>query len=151
MKKFKFPLRSVQTVRQIRELRARESFGEAMRAAAVAEAALTAARDDLADLERLVTEQRAGTFLPAEHVAFLNEFEVQRGCVKMREGEYLKAKASLEEARELWIGARRAVRVIDNLETRARTEYRHEFDREEQALLDDRTNATAGRAPLLTP
>ncbi len=151
MKKFRFTLRSVQTVRHIRELRAREQFGEALRAEATAQAALTGARDDQTELERLVAEKRAGCFLPAEQVAYIFEIQVQRERVKRAEEDLDRAKKQLEKSRETWIGSRRDVRVIDNLETRARADYRKESDHEEQALLDDRTNATAGRAPLLTP
>ena len=41
------------------------------------------------------------------------------------------------------------MRLIENLEIKARQVYRHELEYEEQKLLDDRTNAIAGRAPLL--
>ncbi len=150
MKKFRFTLKSVQTVRHIRELRAREVFGEAVRAEAAAQAALTAARDELAELERVVAAKRSGTFLPAEQISFLYEFQVQRERVKRATEGLTLAQRTLAKAREGWIAARKDVRMIDNLESKARMEHRLESDREEQALLDDRTNATAGRVQLLT-
>ena len=59
------------------------------------------------------------------------------------------AQTGLDQRREAWVVARRDLRVIENLEVKARQVYRHELEYEEQKLLDDRTNATAGRAPLL--
>jgi flagellar export protein FliJ len=57
----------------------------------------------------------------------------------------------MDNCREQWIATRRDVRVIENLEHKARENYRRECEHEEQAQLDDRVNALVGKAPLITP
>lgn len=150
MKKFRFSLQSVQTVRAIKEMRAREAFSAAVHKAMEAENKLLAVRDRLAALEGLLVSGRSAVMVPSEQVAFLNEYEVQRRVEKEVQTEFEKSRKELDEQRELWIVTRRDLKVIDNLETKARHEYRVEFEREQQALMDDRTNALAGRAPLMS-
>jgi flagellar export protein FliJ len=150
MKKFRFSLRSVQTVRAIREMHAREAFGLALNVHSEAGTHLQSVRGDIRRLEELIISKRGAIVHAAEQVSFLHEHEFQRQREKDAVVALEKARNKLDECREIWIVARRDMRVIDNLETKARQEYRLEYEREEQALLDDRTNATFGRAPLLT-
>jgi flagellar biosynthesis chaperone FliJ len=51
----------------------------------------------------------------------------------------------MESARQVWLESRRDVRVIENLEQKARAEHLHEVERENQAAMDDRTGAMAAR------
>ncbi|MFA5264203.1 MAG: hypothetical protein WC378_10275 [Opitutaceae bacterium] len=149
MKKFRFSLRSVQTVRAIREMRAREAFGLALKAHAEAEEHLQKVRSDLRHLQELILSKRGAIVRAADQVSYLHEQEIQLQREKDAIAALEKTRARLDESREIWIVARRDMRVIDNLEIKARQEYRLELEREEQAHLDDRTNATFGRAPLL--
>jgi len=57
-----------------------------------------------------------------------------------------QAKLDMERERQAWLESRRDMRLVEILETKARGVHRREYEREEQALLDDRTNALAARA-----
>jgi flagellar FliJ protein len=149
MKKYRFPLRSVQTVREIREMNAREAFSAAMHGVSLAEGALNDVRLRISNLEQSMRSGRGALVRAAEQVAYIHEYEVQRENEKKALVELNKATELLNKRREAWILARRDVRVLENLETKSRQEYRREFEREEQSQLDDRTSALSGRAPLL--
>jgi flagellar FliJ protein len=149
MKKFTFPLRSVGTVRAMRELRAREAFTEALHAYLAAEERLGQAREQRRRLEDILVASRGATLRPADQVTYLNAYHDELTRERQAAQERAAAKTELDQRREVWVNARRDLRVIENLEVKARQVYRHELEYEEQKLLDDRTNATAGRAPLL--
>ncbi len=149
MKRFRFTLRSVQTVRNIRELRAREVFSAAVAAQAQATRALEAARQRIHELETIMTEARSHTFRPAEQVAYIHEYALVRNAGEQATQELAKAVRYMEECREQWVSSRRDVRVIEKLETKAREQHRLESEHEEQSLMDDRVNALVGRAPLI--
>jgi flagellar protein FliJ len=151
MKKFRFPLRSVETVRGMREMRAREAFTAALHAYAEAEAVLAQAREQRRRLEDVIVMSRGARLRPADQVAFQDAYREELAREARAAQASTTAKTRLEERREAWIVTRRDLRVIENLEAKARQTYRREVEYEEQKLLDDRTNATAGRAPLLTP
>jgi flagellar FliJ protein len=146
MKRFHFPLRSVGVVRSAREMRQREELSAAIRAEAEAEEARDAVRRELRALEELMTSARGRRFRATEQVTFL---EAQRRLVD-REAEaedaLRKAMEKREESRVAWLLARRDLRLVENLEQRARAAHRHEEEREAQLALDDRTNALAARA-----
>ena len=82
-------------------------------------------------------------------MTYLNAYHDELTRERQAAQESVAAKTELDQRREVWVNARRDLRVIENLEVKARQVYRHELEYEEQKLLDDRTNATAGRAPLL--
>lgn len=149
MKKFRFTLHSVQTIRGLHEMRAREAFSAAVKVHMLASSALMEARECIRNLELTLMEERRHLFRPAEQLAYINE---QRQ-LKEAEAEAVKslsqASEHMDKCRDLWIVARRDVRVIEKLETKARVIHRQDCDREEQAAMDDRVNARIGRAPLI--
>ena len=149
MKKFRFSLSSVMTVRSIKELRTRELFSMAVAERVRAEEGLQRALTDLRDLEQLVLERRRAQVLVSEQIAFSREHMLRIQRVREAEAALAKAVASMEAARERWIESRRDLKLLENLETKARSEYRIESDREAQAIMDDRNCAVAGRVPLL--
>jgi len=149
MKKYRFPLRSVQTVRGIREMNAKEAFSAAVHAVALAEAELAGVRDALTNLEEAMRRGRSSQIRASEQVAYLQEHEFQRANEKRALAKLQKAKDELEHCREQWIKARRDVRVIENLENKFRQDYLREFEKEAQAQLDDRTSALSGKTPSL--
>lgn len=151
MKKFHFTLRSVQTVRSIRELRAREAFSASVLAHASAARALELAREEVRQMEAILVSERGHLFKGAEQASYLSECERLRGCEKTAAQDLLDAAKTMDNCREQWITTRRDVRVIENLEHKARDNYRRECEHEEQAQLDDRVNALVGKAPLLSP
>ena len=146
MKKFRFPLRSVATVRSLAELRARERFSAAVHAFLESERRLGEIRARLRQLEERMRAGRGHTFRGAEQAAFLAEFSQETVLATKTEAEVAEARSALEIARHAWLESRRDVRVIENLETKARRAHSVEVERENQAAMDDRASALAARA-----
>lgn len=145
MKKFRFPLRSVATVRSLRELRAREQFSVAVHAFMVAEENLQALRDRLAALEDVLRNGRAQTFRAGDEVTFLEAYKTEIIAATKGAAEVEKARANMEAARQAWLVSRRDLKVVESLEQKARATHRRETEREDQAALDDRTSALSAR------
>ena len=146
MKKFRFPLRSVVTVRELREQRAREVFSAAVHAYVGAEERVGEIRKRLSELEEILRNERAKTFRPSDQVAFLQAHHRETVCEIAAVKGVEQARVEMERCRLVWLEARRDVRLLENLELKARTAHRSDLEREEQALLDDRTNALLARA-----
>ena len=145
MKKFCFPLRSVATVRSLREIRAREQFSATVQAYVAAEEHLQELRARLVELEDILRSGRAKTFRAGDEASFLEAFKKETVRATRAAAETAKARAAMEAARQAWLESRCDVRVIEKLEQKARGEHRREADREDQAALDDRTSALAAR------
>ncbi len=146
MKKFRFPLHSVATVRSMRELRAREQFSVAVHACVLAEERLQLLRSRLAVLEEVLRSGRTRTFRAGDEASFLEAYRAETHAADQASAELEKARAAMEVARQGWLGSRRDLRVVENLEQKARAFHRREVEREDQAALDDRTSALAARA-----
>jgi flagellar FliJ protein len=151
MKKFRFTLRSVQTVRSIRELRAREQFSLSIAELARVTAEAEQADQRMARLQQVLLGERGPLFRGADQVAYLQAIEVAKRELIQAQNAVTKATLRRDECREAWIATRMDVRIIENLEKKARQQHLHEFEREEQSALDDRSNALVGRAPLMMP
>jgi flagellar export protein FliJ len=149
MKKFRFSLHSVQTLRSIREMRAREVFAEALNLQVEAGSRLEAVRSWIRMLEAELVAERGALLRPADQASHLKDYETGLRLERDRMKDLDQARTRTEQAREAWVGSRRDVQVIEKLETKARHEHRLAFDREEQSLLDDRVNATSQRVPLI--
>lgn len=145
MKKFRFPLRSVATVRALAELRAREAFSRAVQTYVEAEQHLRLIRERIQQFQEILLSARETPFRAGEQVSFLNALRQETVNATKAEAEVAKARAALETARQAWLESRRDVRVIENLETKARVAYLHEVEREDQHAMDDRTSAIAAR------
>lgn len=130
----------------MRELRAREQFSVAVHAFVVAEENLKALRDRLAALEEVMRKSRAQTFRAADEASYLGSYKAETIAVTKASVEVEKARASMEAARQAWLGTRRDLKVVESLEQKARATYRRDVEREDQAALDDRTSALAARA-----
>lgn len=146
MKKFRFPLHSVATQRRMREADRRERFATAVHAYVQAEEALATVRARITGLQEIIAAERGGRFRPADQVAFMQALELEQVCLSAAAGRVAEAGTAMENERQAWIESRRDVRLIETLEAKARVGYRQAYEREEQALLDDRTNALAARA-----
>lgn len=145
MKRFRFPMKSVATVRELGELRAREAFAQAIGALAKAEDALAEVRRRLEELREIVVAGRVEAFRPRDHVAFLEAYHSEhRNEIEARHG-VVAAMNVVEKRRLDWLEARRALKLIQNFETRARTAHRAESERETQKELDE----LAGRSRAL--
>lgn len=145
MKKFRFPLRSVATVRALREMRAREQFSSTVQAYVAAEEHLQELRARLAELEAILRTGRAKTFRAGDEASFVEAFKKETVRATKAAEETAKARAAMEAARQAWLESRRDVRVVEKLEHKARAEHTRESEREDQAALDDRTSALAAR------
>jgi flagellar FliJ protein len=146
MKKFRFPLRSVATVRSIRELRAREQFSIAVNAYVKAEEYLQMMRARLTALEDVLRSSRAQNFRAGDEASFLEAYKIETTATAKASAEVEKARAAVETARQAWLGTRRDLKVVESLEQKARAVHRRTVEREDQAALDDRTSALVGRA-----
>jgi len=146
VKKFQFPLRSVATVRSIRELRAREQFSYALHAFVKAEEYLQMLQARLAELAQILSTGRTRTFRAGDEASFLEAYKTETITVAKASAELEKARTAVEAARQAWLATRRDLRVVESLEQKARALHRHEAEREDQAALDDRSSALAARA-----
>lgn len=130
----------------MRESEKRERFAAAVHTYVSAEEALAAVQKRIVELEEIISGERTGLFRPSAQVAFMQALSDEIARKNEASVRVAETKAAMDLARQAWIESRRDVRLIDTLEAKARTIYRHDFEREEQALLDDRTNALASRA-----
>ena len=146
MKKFRFPLRSVATVRALREQRAKEVFSAAVHAYVGAEERVGEIRKRISELEEIMRSERAQTFRASDQVSFLQAHHRETVCEIAAVKVVVQSKVEMERCRLAWLEARRDVRLLENLELKARVAHRGDLEREEQSLLDDRTNALFARA-----
>jgi flagellar export protein FliJ len=150
MKKFRFPLRTVATVRNLRELRARDQFSRSVHAYVAAEQRLQALRARVTELEEILRSGRLERFRAADQASFLEALKEETINATKADAEAATARAEMEAARQAWLQSRRDVRVIEKLEQKARRTHQQDIERETQAALDDRTNALAARAAAST-
>ena len=148
MKRFRFPLQSVATVRAWREREAREQFAARMHELAAADEALRQARARLTELEQVVRSARTGTFRPAEQAASLAAYQTEQGAMQRAAQARGDAKAAVDRAREAWQTRRNELRAVEKLEQRARQSHRLEHERAEQTLLDELASM---RGPRTSP
>jgi len=146
MKKFRFPLRSVATLRRMRESERREIFAAAVRDYVAAEEALSLVNARIAELEEIIVRERTGCFRAADQIAFMQSLVTERTRRAEAVARVVEAKSVMETERQAWLASRRDVRLVEVLESKSRVVHRQSCEREEQALLDDRTNALFARA-----
>lgn len=130
----------------MRESERREVFAAAVRDYVGAEEALSLVNARIAELEEIITREREGRFRPADQVAFMQALLAERIRRTEAVGRVVAAKSAMETERQAWLASRRDVRLVEVLESKSRVVHRQACEREEQALLDDRTNALFARA-----
>ncbi|MBI3887288.1 MAG: flagellar FliJ family protein [Opitutae bacterium] len=145
MKRFRFPMKSVATVRELAELRARESFAQAIAVVTKAEELLAEVRRRMEELREIVVAGRLQSFRPRDHVAFLEAYHAEHRHEIEARHAVVAATNVLEQRRQDWLEARRALKLIRNLEARARTVHRSAAEHESQRELDE----LAGRSRAL--
>lgn len=145
MKKFRFPLRSVATVRSIAELRARENFSKAVQIYVEAENQLRALRTRLTEFEEILRSGRGRAFRAADQASFLAAFKEDTIRATKMEADVARVRQELEVARQAWLESRRDVRVVEKLEHKARLLHRQQSEHEDQLAMDDRTNGLIAR------
>lgn len=138
MKKFRFPLEPVATLRNLQEMRANEAFSGANRHVAACDAQLGEQQMRVAQfVEAMIVNRTAGLpgVMQASFMqAYRGELDREREA-----GEALeKARVEQEAARQRWIEAHLQVRLIDKLRQRAVERHQAELFHLEQRQLDDR-------------
>ena len=145
MKRFRFPLRPVAVLRAHRQARAREAFAAAVHCYVEAEEHLATTRAGQRELETLMHDGRRTTFRAADEVSFWSAYRrVCEDAVKSERAVF-EARAVMEERREQYMEAHRAVKIVEKLEQKARTSYREEIEREGQLELDEMAGYRVGR------
>jgi flagellar export protein FliJ len=124
----------------LRELRARENLAASIRICERTEIALADARARRELLEDLVRSGRASTLRAAEHVAFLGALYSASNDESAARREVDQAHATRDRRLSEYYDAARALKVLTNLEIRARASHRLAAEREEQTALDERAS-----------
>jgi flagellar export protein FliJ len=137
VKRFKFTLQSVATVRTWREQEAREAFARALNLLKQAEDDLQMRRQRVAGLEVQLRHAQASTFRPAEHAAAVLAYQRERLAAEESTQRCAAAQAASDQARLAWQNARNQLRVVGQLEQRARQLHRFNEERCEQSVLDE--------------
>lgn len=146
MKRFRFRLEAVRTLREVAERAQREAFGAAQQRLATAEAAVQAAATARRELFDRVAGTRSGVFRPSEQTAGLEALRQAAQQEAAAEKVRQEAASAREKARETWLEARRALQIIERLEEKARAAHREAADKAEQSLLDELASIGAARA-----
>ena len=137
MKKFRFPLRPVAVLREHHQSRTREAFAAAVHTFVQAEESLAKKRHERQDLETVMHDGRRATFRAADEISFWDAY--RRVCDEEIASERVvfEARNAMEESRQKYLEAHRAVKVIEKLEQKARTGHRLEVEREAQNESDE--------------
>ncbi len=138
MKKFRFTLEPVATLRNLQEMRASDAFAKANQALADRVAALERQQLRVAQfVESLIVRRTTG--LPGTmHASFMQAYRTELAEEKVAAEARAKAEQEQEAARQRWIEAHLQVRLVEKLRGRARERFQTELVRFEQRQLDDR-------------
>ena len=145
MKKFRFPLRPVAILREHQQARTREVFATAVHNYVEAESRLSAKRAERQDLEAVMHDGRRATFKAADEISFWDAY--RRVCDEEVKTEQAvrEARTVMEDARQKYLEAHKAVKVVEKLEQKARTKHRQAVDREAQAESDEQAGLRVAR------
>ena len=146
MKRFRFRLEAVRTLREVAERGQREAFGAAQQKCAAAEAAARAAVADRLELFACVAGTRTGVFRPAEQSAGLEALRQAERRELAAAKSAREAGEARDRARESWLEARRALQIMERLEEKARAAHREAAEKAEQALLDELASIGTARS-----
>lgn len=149
MKRFRFRLEAVLSIRDLAERRARERFGLSQQKVTDAAQALLLARHRRAELGESLANARTGCFRAADQAGGMAALRAaERGEIDATR-LLVEAEIARDRVREEWLFARRRLQVIERLEERARQAHREAADKAEQNLLDELGSMAAARvAPL---
>lgn len=151
MKRFRFPLEAVMTLRQRQEQRALEEYGCAVRAHAEAVEQLAAAQ---AELDRAWDQWRVRMAAGGD-AGELIKLDAWRQAVDLRRqscvGTANQAAQFRTAALNRWLAARRQREATDKLLERLRLQHAQQTRREEQKILDDLNNSRFVARPTPPP
>lgn len=149
MKRFRFRLEAVLSLRALAEGSAREAFGRAQRRVADAQAARDAASRRRTELAEHLAASRSRLFRPAEQAEGLFALDLARQAELDADRLLAEASAARERARQDWLAARSRLHVIEHLKERAARAHRDAAEKAEQSLLDELAALSANRASPL--
>jgi flagellar export protein FliJ len=137
MRKFRFSLQAVLTVRQRQEQIALEHFSRAIAARQLATDRLNEAKRECQAAWAL-SRARTAAGAPAMHLAQLHDYchgmeEFQKDC----ERAVAASQAVVDQKWEKLVTARQAREAVDKFLERQRERYDRELQREEQKMFDD--------------
>lgn len=138
MKKFRFPLEPVATLRNLQEMRASEAFSGANRRVAECGEQLGRQQLRVAQFVESLILQRSAGFPGAVQASFLQAYRGELAQEKQAGEALAAAEREQEAARQRWIQAHLQVRLVEKLRSRARERFQTELVRFEQRQLDDR-------------
>jgi flagellar export protein FliJ len=138
MKKFRFPLEPVATLRNLQEMRASEAFSGANRKVAACGAALDEQQLRVAQFVEALIVCRATGLSGTVQASFMGAYRTELDQEKQAGEALARARTEQEESRQRWIEAHLQVKLVDKLRARARERFQTELVRFEQRQLDDR-------------
>ncbi|MEI6107834.1 MAG: flagellar export protein FliJ [Opitutae bacterium] len=137
MKKFRFPLRPVGVLRVHRQTRARETFAASVHCYVQSEEHLAILQHQRQQLETVLHDGRRTVFHAAEQISFWGAYRRVTEDEIQAERAVIAARAKMEEHRQEYMEAHRAVKRVEKLEQKAHTVYRLLSEREDQRELDE--------------
>jgi flagellar FliJ protein len=137
MKRFFFPLRSVAVLRAHRQARAQEIFAAAVHAYVQAEEAQSRVVAQQRTLAEIIATGRRATFSAADEISFWGAYRSACAEQVIAEHAVIAARVTMEKRRAEYLEAHRAVKVIEQLEHKARVDYRRASERTAQNELDE--------------
>lgn len=137
MKKFRFPLRPVAILREHHQAAAREVFAAALRGLAEADRKLELKRAERSALEAAMQDGRRKTFRAADEISMWDAYRSLCEEERKAEGVVVEACKKVEASRAKYLEAHRAVKVIEKIEHKARTDHRLAVERESQLETDE--------------
>ena len=145
MKKFRFPLRPVAILREHEQARAREAFAATVHTFVRAEDKLNTKQGERKDLEVVMHDARRATFKASEEISLWDAY--RRICDEVIKCEQAvhAARTAMEESRQVYLEAHRAVKVVEKLEQKARTDHRLGVEREAQLESDELSGLRVAR------
>ena len=138
MKKFRFTLQPVATLRNLQEMRASEAFAGANRRLAECGQALEQQQLRVAQFVKALIVRRTTGLPGSMQVSFMQAYRGEIDAEKAAGEAVSKAQAEQEAARKRWIDAHLQVKLVDKLRKRARDRFQTELVHFEQRQLDDR-------------
>lgn len=138
MKKFRFSLEPVATLRNLQEMRASEAFSAANKRVEECVVAVERQQMRVAQFVETLIVRRATGLPGSVHASFLQSYRRELAAEETVNRALAKAQQEQETARQRWIDAHLQVRLVDKLRTKAKERFRTELVQTEQRQLDDR-------------
>lgn len=145
MKRYKFPLRPVATLRAHTERKAREALALTIAAYVQSEKKLADVRARTQELEEILFSGRRQRFRAMDEAAFLQAYRQECANEMTAQKEVFAAQAEVDKARALCIDANRQLKMIEKLEEHSRAKYSLEVLRVQQNEFDEMASQRLAR------